>query len=117
MVGLKASERSNIMQTTKRELFTVREAKEVGDKLGIDWEQIDIKQFHQGMNAELEDGAYNPVTSFASDDPILVGKIVRAHLSESANYYIDWAQMEKKVEREYSNKSSLGQGDESAKAE
>ncbi len=105
------------MPKTKRKLFTAREAKEIGDKLGIDWEQIDIKQFHRGMNAELEDGAYNPVTSFASDDPILVGKVVRAHLNEAANYYSEWARMEKKAEREHSRKPSIGQGDGSAKAE
>lgn len=105
------------MQKTKRELFTLREAKEVGDKLGIDWETTDIKQFHRGMNAELEDGSYNPVTSFASDDPILVGKVVRAHLNESANYYIKWAQMEKEAERKHGGKPSIGQGSASAKAE
>lgn len=105
------------MVKTKRKLFTAREAKEIGDKLGIDWEQIDIKQFHRGMNAELEDGAYNPVTNFASDDPILVGKVVRAHLHESANYYTEWAKMEKKAEREHGRKPIIGQGDESAKAQ
>ena len=104
------------MVKTKRKLFTAREAKEIGDKLGIDWEQIDIRQFHRGMNAELEDGAYNPVTNFASDDPILVGKVVRAHLHESANYYIEWAKMEKKAEREHSSKPRIVQEDGSAKA-
>src|SRR5690242_17230670 len=116
MVGLNEIERSNIMRKTKRKLLTAREAKEIGDKLGIDWEQTDIKQFHRGMNAELEDGAYNPVTNFASDDPILVGKVVRVHLKESANYYIEWAQMEKKAEREHSSKPIIAQGDGSAKA-
>jgi len=79
-----------------RKLFTLAEAKIIGDKLGINWEQVDVKQFRMGMNAELVDGTYNPYTSFSGDDdPIKLGKAVRTHLKESADYYVEWAQMEK----------------------
>ncbi len=84
--------------------FTLAEAKIIGDKLGINWTAFDVKQFRLGLNAELADGTYNPVTSFASDDPILIGKIVRAHLNEYPDYYDHWAQNEKKAELEGSRK-------------
>jgi uncharacterized protein DUF5661 len=102
------------MTTSKRKPFTAREAKEIGDKLGIDWEQTDSKQFLLGMNAELADGTYNPVTSFASDDPILVGKVVRAHLKESPDYYTRWARMEKKASLNHASKRTSTASDETA---
>lgn len=86
------------MSKIKRKQFTLTEAKVTGEKLGIDWQKFDVKQFRLGMNAELEDGAYNPITNFASDDPILIGKVVRAHLNEAPDYYTQWAEMEKAAE-------------------
>ena len=81
---------------TKYKLFTLAEAKVIGDKLGMDWEAFDLKQFRLGLNTELLDGTYNPITSFASDDPILIGKIVRAHLNKCPDYYTYWAKRAKK---------------------
>ncbi len=75
----------------KRKRFTLAEAKTIGAKLEIAWDKFDIKQFHLGLNAELADGIYNPLTNFASNDSILVGKVVRAHLTELPSYYTDWA--------------------------
>lgn len=83
------------MTNTKRKPFTAAEAQIIGNKLGLNWEQFDLPQFRLGLNAELADGAYNPMTDFASEDPILIGKIVRTHLNENPDYYTEWAQMEK----------------------
>ena len=102
------------MLMSKRKPFTAHEAKEIGDKLGIDWEQITQEQFRRGMNAELKDGTYNPVTNFASDDPILVGKLVRAHLNESPDYYTDWARMEKEAQRAHDSRRAITQLEEAA---
>ncbi len=85
------------MVKTKRKQFTLAEAKTTGEKLGIDWAKFDVKQFRLGMNAELADGTYNPLTNFASDDPILVGKVVRTHLNKFSDYYTDWAAREKEA--------------------
>ena len=88
---------STMAVETNSKPFTIAEAKVIGDKLGVDWTVIELKQFCQGLNAERADGAYNPVTSFASDDPILIGKAVRTHLNEFPDYYTDWAQREKEA--------------------
>lgn len=84
-----------MMSKSIRKEFTLAEAKVIGEKLGIDWKGFDVKQFRAGLNAELEDGIYNPITNLVSDDPILIGKVVRAHLNEAPDYYTHWAEMEK----------------------
>ena len=90
-------------KTTKKP-YTLAEAKAIGDKLGLDWNVFTVKQYRIGLNAELADGVYNPMTSFASEDPILIGKIVRSHLNESPDYYTQWAQMEKTAARNHVRK-------------
>jgi hypothetical protein len=97
------------MSKKTRKDFTAAEAKVVGEKLSIDWTKFALKQFCLGMNAELKDGAYNPMTSFASDDPILIGKVVRAHLNEAPDYYTKWAEMEKAAELAHRGKPGRGQ--------
>ena len=81
--------------STKSKQFTIAEARVIGEKLGIDWKEFDVKQFRYGLNAELKDGISNPMTGFVTEDPILIGKVVRAHLNERVDYYTEWAEMEK----------------------
>ncbi|HRW05166.1 MAG TPA: hypothetical protein P5121_08745 [Caldilineaceae bacterium] len=90
---------------TTQTQFTLAEAKVIGDKLDVDWDRFDIKQFRLGLNTEVAAGAYNPITEFVSDDPILIGKLVRMHLNESPTYYTDWLQREKEAEVESRRKS------------
>ena len=93
-----------MIEKTDQKQFTLAEAKIIGDKLGINWKAFDVKQFRMGLNTELADGTYNPITKFASTDPILIGKIVRMHLKESPDYYIHWAQCEQEVDLEHVRK-------------
>jgi len=92
------------MEKQLRKQFTMAEAKAIGEKLGIDWQNFDVKQFRMGLNAELKDGTYDPLSNFASDDPIMIGKTVRTHLKESPDYYTEWAEMEKAAELAHSGK-------------
>jgi hypothetical protein len=92
------------MEKKLRKAFTLAEAKTIGEKLGITWKDFDVKEFRLGLNSELESGFYNPTTNFATDDPILIGKVVRAHLNESPDYYTQWARMEKAAARKASGK-------------
>ena len=82
---------------TKQKPFTLAEGKIIGEKLGMDWTVFDLKEFCLGLNTERTQGAYNPVTNFASDDPILIGKIVRAHLTKTPDYYTQWAAQEQEA--------------------
>lgn len=78
--------------------FTEEEAKEVGEKLGINWEKFDVDQFRRGMNVELEHGLRDPETNVSNDNPITTGKIALAHLKEFPDYYNRLEKMEKEAE-------------------
>jgi hypothetical protein len=43
------------MRTKKR--FSLAEARQIGDALGIDWAAFDVEQFQSGLEVELEHGA------------------------------------------------------------
>jgi len=78
--------------------FTSEEAKEIGDKLGINWSKWDIEQFRMGLDVELEHGTISPSTNVTNDDPIMTGKIALAHLNEFADYYTRLAKLEKEAD-------------------
>lgn len=88
--------------------FTFDQAKEVGDKLGIDWSRFDVEQFRMGMNVELEHGLRDPSTNVTGNDPILTGKIALAHLNEFPDYYTRLARMEEEAKGDSSTDGSGG---------
>lgn len=67
--------------------FKVEEALEIGRRLGVDWEEIDLEQFRRGLEVELEHGRRSPLTDVTGDDPVVTGKIALAHLHEVPDYY------------------------------
>ena len=77
--------------------FTTEEARAIGEAIGIDWSHTpyDIEQFRM----ELEHGSHDPATNVTNDDPIVTGKIARAHLNEFADYYTRLAKMEADAEK------------------
>ncbi len=74
--------------------FSTEDARRVGDRLGINWTQVDIEQFRMGMEVELEHGVRNVVTNVTNDDLMLTGKIALAHLNEFRDYYTRLQKME-----------------------
>jgi hypothetical protein len=84
--------------------FTAREAKEVGDRLGIDWDQIPVEEFRMGLAVELEHGAHDPETDVTGDDLLLTGKIALAHLKEFPDYYTRLATMETEAEEAWAKR-------------
>jgi hypothetical protein len=81
---------------TAREEFTADEARAIGEQIGIHWSSspFDVDQFRDGMNVELEHGLRDPETNVTGDDPLVTGKIARAHLNELPDYYTRLARME-----------------------
>lgn len=75
--------------------FTTDEARRIGDNIGVNWAEIPIEQFRQGLAVELEHGSHDPQTNVTSDDKIMTGKIALAHLKEFPDYYERLQQMEK----------------------
>ena len=68
-------------------MFTAEEARRVGERIGINWSEVDLEQFRMGLEVELEHGVRNVVTNVTNDDLVLTGKIALAHLLELPDYY------------------------------
>jgi hypothetical protein len=79
--------------------FSPEQAKEIGEKLGIDWSKFDVEQFRMGMDVELEHGTENALTNVSGDDPLTTGKIALAHLNEFPDYYDRLTEMEEEAEK------------------
>lgn len=73
------------MSETK--VFTEAQAREIGNKLAIDWNKVDFNEFCIGLEIEIEHGLHDPATDVTGNDPILTGKIALAHLNEFPDYY------------------------------
>lgn len=89
---------------TARKNFTTEEAKEIGEKLKIDWSKFDVEQFRMGIDVELEHGLIDPHTNVTNDNPIMTGKIALAHLNEFPDYYTRLEKMEKEGEKYWEGK-------------
>ena len=83
----------------KKKSFNAKEAREIGNDLGITWNDFDVEQFRMGLDVELEHGTRSPATNVTDDDPILTGKIALAHLNEFPDYYTRLAVLEKEAEQ------------------
>ena len=82
-----------------KKVFTAEKAKEIGEKLGIDWSKFDVEQFRVGMDIELEHGKVDPHTNVTNDDPLLTGKIALAHLNEFPDYYTRLLKLEEEADK------------------
>ena len=83
---------------TIKKSFTTKEARETGEKLGIDWSKYDVEQYRMGLDVELEHGLVDTATNVTDDDPIITGKIALAHLNEFPDYYTRLYKMEEEAE-------------------
>ncbi len=83
---------------TGKKYFTTQEAKDIGERLGIDWSKFDVEQYRMGLDVELEHGLVDSRTNVTNDDPIVTGKIALAHLNEFPDYYARLDKMEREAE-------------------
>ena len=95
--------------------FTTEEAKEIGEKLGIDWSKYDTEQFRIGMGVELEHGTVDSSTDVTNDDSLATGKIALAHLNEFADYYTRLLEMEEEAEEYWKTHSEKHETSEETK--
>ena len=60
------------------------------------WMNIDLDEFRQGLEVELEHGTVFKDANVTNNHPVITGKIVLAHLKESLYYYklLDVAELE-----------------------
>jgi hypothetical protein len=79
---------------SQKKIFTLNQAKTIGEQLGIRWHKFDVEQFRAGLGVELEHGAVNQTTDVINDDPLMTSKIALARLTEFPDYYTRLAKME-----------------------
>ena len=53
----------------KRE-FTTEEARQIGERIGVNWDEYDIEQFRMGLAVELEHGLHDGQTNVTDDDEL-----------------------------------------------
>src|SRR5690348_4497571 len=88
--------------------FSTAEAREIGERIGIDWEssRFDVEQFRMGLGVELEHGRHDSATNVTDDDELTTGKIAWAHLNEFPDYYTRLAEMEAEAERYWEHRGA-----------
>lgn len=86
--------------------FTEDEAKQIGEAIGINWDNVDLNEFRMGLTVELEHGSHDPETNVIDDDEQKAGKIAWAHLKEIRDYYTRLAKMEAEGEAYWENQNS-----------
>lgn len=64
--------------------FTTKEAKKVGDTVGVDWRAINLTQFHRAMEFEAQESRW---PKGANPSASTVAKIVLSNLKEFPDYY------------------------------
>jgi Protein of unknown function (DUF5661) len=86
--------------------FSAQEARDIGERIGIDWERsrFEVEQFRMGLEVELEHGRHDSRTNVSDDDAVTTGKIAWAHLNEFPDYYTRLAEMEAEAERYWSER-------------
>ncbi|MEZ4357199.1 MAG: DUF5661 family protein [Eubacteriales bacterium] len=89
---------------SEKKYFTAEQAREFGEKLGIDWKKFDVEQFRMGMDVELEHGIRDPHTNVTDNEPLTTAKIALAHLNEFPDYYTRLEKMEDEAEAYWENK-------------
>ncbi len=87
----------------KKKQFSLAEAKQIGDELGIDWRAFGVEQFQTGLEVELEHGSRDEQTNVSNDDAVITGKIALAHLKEFPDYYTRLLALEKEADDYWSN--------------
>jgi len=89
---------------SEKKVFTNKQAKEIGETLGINWSKFDVEQFRMGMDVELEHGLIVSHTNVTGNDPLVTGKIALAHLTEYPDYYSRLEKMESEAEKYWESK-------------
>jgi hypothetical protein len=71
----------------KRKQISSEQAQRVGAALHLDWNQVDLEQFRQGLMGNHDQEAMDPETGLTYDGVLLSGKLVLSHMQEFPDYF------------------------------
>jgi len=85
------------INATKKRTFTTKDARSIGEEIGINWSTspFSVEQFRMGLDAEHNEHGTDPETNVTHGDVHIEGKIAWAHLKEMSDYYTRLKEMEK----------------------
>lgn len=75
-------------------VFSKIDAKNIGDALEINWKEVSLYQFTEGLNVEFEHVSKDLQANNTDNDGKLAGEIALAHLKEIPDYYTRLVNME-----------------------
>jgi hypothetical protein len=87
--------------------LNAKDAREIGDDIGINWESIILSEFTKGVNVEFEHGTRYPQSNVTDNDKKMTGKIAWAHLKEFPDYYSRLAILEKEATEYWKKKGKI----------
>ena len=85
-----------------------KDAKVIGEEIGIDWNEVKLEEFTIGVNIEFEHGTKFPETNVTDNDKNMTGKIAWAHLKEFPDYYTRLEKLEKTAREFWKGKGGNG---------
>jgi hypothetical protein len=87
--GGRVPRRSTVKKRKLKESVSTKEARAIGDRLGVDWKKVPLDQLRMGINAELEEhDTDDPKTDVIKGKPKeTAAKIALAHIREKSDYY------------------------------
>jgi hypothetical protein len=88
----------------KQKQISPEEAKRIGESLHIDWDQVDLEQFRQGLMGNHKPESIDPETGLTYDSVLLAGKIVQTHMQEFPDYFTRLARLKAEAD-EYRSRS------------
>jgi len=80
----------------KQKPISLDQAKRIGECLHIDWEQVDLEEFRQGLMGHCKE-VIETETGLTYQGLLLTGKVVLAHMQEFPDYYARLEKLEAEV--------------------
>jgi len=88
----------------RRKQISPAEAKRIGEALHIDWDQVDLEQFRQGLMGKQTQQNVDPETAQTYDGVLQTGQVVLAHMEEISDYFTRLDKLNEEVD-EYRSRS------------
>jgi len=82
----------------KRKQISSDEARRIGESLHLDWDQVDLEQFRQGLMGNHDQEAMDPETGLTDNGVLLSGKLVLTHMEEFPDYFTRLAKLKSEAD-------------------
>jgi hypothetical protein len=93
----------------KRKQISLDEAKRIGESLYIDWEQVDLETYRQGLMGNHKQATVDPETGLVFDGLLLSGQLVLDHMQEFPDYFTRLERLRSEAEKYHARTRSQKQ--------